>query len=58
MNQLFKAAVSHWMSKALGKLSDIGLYVLAIDDTTFRCHDLQENAEEFYFKYEQTLSVT
>ncbi len=49
MNYLFKVTVSRWMSKALGKPSDIGLHVLAVDGTTFRCQDSQENAEEFGF---------
>lgn len=49
MNYLFKMTVSRWMSKALGKHSDIGLHVLAVDGTTFRCQDSQENAEEFGF---------
>ena len=49
MHYLFKATVSGWMSKALGKPNDIGLHVLAVDGTTFRCQDSQENSETFGF---------
>ncbi len=49
MSYLFKTTLESWKTKALGAQSDIGLHVLAVDGTTFRCQDSQENAEEFGF---------
>lgn len=49
MSYLFKTTLEAWKSKALGTQSDIGLHVLAVDGTTFRCQDSQENADEFGF---------
>ena len=49
MSYLFKTTLEAWKDKALGAQSDIGLHILAVDGTTFRCQDSQENAEEFGF---------
>ena len=49
MHYLFKTAISSWLPQALGQPNDMGLHVLAVDGTTFRCQDSVENADKFGF---------
>ncbi|MBC7006811.1 IS4 family transposase [Photobacterium sp. BZF1] len=46
---LFKTAVSAWEADALQPNNALNLNVLAVDGTTFRCPDSEENAEAFGF---------
>lgn len=46
---LFKTAVTAWQEEALLPDKKLGLNILAVDGTTFRCQDSEENAEEFGF---------
>lgn len=49
MAYLFKSTISAWRNSALGKPNELGLSTLAVDGTTFRCQDSEENAQEFGF---------
>ena len=46
---LFHTTVTAWQKDILQQDKELGLNVLAVDGTTFRCQDSQENAEEFGF---------
>lgn len=46
---LFHTTVKAWREDILQQDKDLGLNVLAVDGTTFRCQDSTENAEEFGF---------
>lgn len=46
---LFKTAVTAWEVDALVKDKFLGLNIMAVDGTTFRCQDSEENAEAFGF---------
>ncbi|NOH73450.1 IS4 family transposase, partial [Vibrio pectenicida] len=46
---LFKTAVTAWKADALVKDKSLGLNIMAVDGTTFRCQDSEENAEAFGF---------
>ncbi|MDF0535489.1 IS4 family transposase [Shewanella sp. A32] len=46
---LFKTAISAWENDALIKDKKLGLNVMAVDGTTFRCQDSEENAQAFGF---------
>ncbi|MCG7489277.1 IS4 family transposase [Vibrio sp. Of14-4] len=46
---LFKTAVTAWEADALVKDKFLGLNIMAVDGTTFRCQDSEENAEAFGF---------
>ena len=46
---LFKTSVAAWESDALVKDKMLGLSIMAVDGTTFRCQDSEDNAQAFGF---------
>ncbi|MBT0156742.1 transposase, partial [Vibrio campbellii] len=46
---LFKTSVAAWESDALVKDKVLGLSIMAVDGTTFRCQDSEDNAQAFGF---------
>lgn len=49
MAYLFKTASTAWLPQALSCQDELGLHVLAVDGTVFRCQDTPDNATEFGF---------
>lgn len=46
---LFKTATTAWEKDALVKDNSLGLNIMAVDGTTFRCQDSEDNAQAFGF---------
>ncbi|HIF9143177.1 TPA: IS4 family transposase, partial [Photobacterium damselae] len=49
MAYLFKTSSVAWMEQALSRQDSLGLHILAVDGTVFRCQDSPENADTFGF---------